>query len=285
MGGERGNRNEGVDALRSRMDADARFHRVLHGYDPDEVRECLDEMKMASAQQTKAAKAEQEGLLSQLVSVRSEVEARNCAVNTLKESLAQKEKELNEAGARLSAMISQIKKYEAERQGYERLRGAVDGVRIANERVQSLEREVQQLRSAVSQAASVGETWKKEREHLVDESARMREEISRLRAENTRLTAERDEARNYAYMATVDSRTDSEHAQAKEPYKRQTPQEAPQQNGIPPQIADRLADTFAEAYALINQLRNGADPQNEAPQNGSHPHMQVLRPTNDRGRR
>ncbi len=284
MGGERGNRNEGVDALRNRMDADARFHRVLHGYDPDEVRECLDELKMASVQQTKAAKREQEGLLDQLASVKSEIEARNCAMNTLKESLAQKENELNEAGARISTLISHIKKYEAERQGYERLRGAVDGVRTANERTQTLEREVQQLRGALSQAASVGETWKKERAHLVDESARMREEVSRLRAENTRLTAERDEARNYAYMATVEGRSESEHTPAKETYTRQQPP-GQQQPGIPPQIADRLADTFAEAYALINQLRNGADPQSEASQHGNHPHMQVLRPTNDRSRR
>lgn len=285
MGSERDNRNRGVDALRSRMDADARFHRVLHGYDPDEVRECLDEMKMASAQQTKAARQEQESLLDQIESIKSEVEARNCAVNTLKETISQKEAELNAAGEKIATLLAHIKKYESERQGYERLRGAVDGVRVANERVQTLEREVQQLRNALSQAASVGETWKKERAHLVDENTHMREEISRLRAESMRLTAERDEARNYAYMATVEGRAESDHTPVRETYVRQQSPEPPQQASIPPQIADRLADTFAEAYALINQLRNGEDPKNEASQHDSRPHMQVLRPTNDRGRR
>jgi myosin heavy subunit len=300
MGSERDNRKGDVEALRSRMDADARFHRVLHGYDPDEVRECLDEMKMASVQQSKAAKQEQEGLIDQLASAKSEIEARNCAMNTLKETMAQKEAELNEASAKISTLVANIKKYEAERQGYERLRGAVDGVRAANERIQTLEQEVQQLRGALSKAASVGETWKNERAHLVDENTRMREEISRLRAESTRLAAERDEARNYAYKATVESRAESDRTQAneksytqqrqqeviarQEPQETYTRQEPPKQTGIPPQIADRLADTFAEAYALINQLRNGEDTDNDSPP-GSHPHMQVLRPTNDRGRR
>ena len=47
-------REEGVEALRNRMDADARFHRVLSGYDPDEVRDFLEEMKRVLAQQAKA---------------------------------------------------------------------------------------------------------------------------------------------------------------------------------------------------------------------------------------
>ena len=216
MAGERDNRNGGVDALRSRMDADARFHRVLHGYDPDEVRDCLDEMKMASVQQAKAARQEQEGLLDQIASLKSEIEARNCAMNSLKDTLAQKETELNESGARIATLITHVKKYEAERQGYERLRGAVDGVRVTTERAQTLEREAQQLRSALAQAASVGETWKKERAHLLEETTHMREEISRLRAENTRFAAERDEARNYAYIATVEGRAETEHTPTRE---------------------------------------------------------------------
>jgi DNA repair ATPase RecN len=286
MGSERDTRRGGVDALRSRMDADARFHRVLHGYDPDEVRECLDEMKMAAVQQTKAAKQEQEKLLERLASAKSEIDARNCAMNVLKESLAKKEDELNEASTRTATLLAHIKKYEAERQGYERLRGAVDGVRVANERIQTLERELQQLRNALSQAASVGETWKKERAHLVDENAQMREEISRLRAENTRLGAERDEARNYAYMATVEGRQENERMSPHGGYARQKIQEPPQQASIPPHIADRLADTFAEAYTLINQLRSGEGAAvDEESQHESRPHMQVLRPTNDRGRR
>jgi predicted nuclease with TOPRIM domain len=252
------------------MDADARFHRVLSGYDPEEVRDCLEEMKKKLALQAKAARREQESLLADIDSLKSEVEARNCAVNTLKETIAQREQELADAGGRIRTLIGHLKKYEEERAGYERLRAAVDGVRATNDRAQTLEREVQQLRGALSQAANVGEAWKTERARMLAENARMQEELSRLRAENSRLSVERDEARTYAYMATMDGRQDGER------YAHPKPQEPAA--GIPPQIADKLADTFAEAYALINQWRGGEEPQEDA-QHGGHPRMQVLRPT------
>lgn len=46
----------GIDSLRSRMDADARFRRAISGYDPQDVRACVENVKRIFSQQAMAAK-------------------------------------------------------------------------------------------------------------------------------------------------------------------------------------------------------------------------------------
>ncbi len=273
---------ESVDALRSRMDADARFHRVLSGYDPDEVRAYLEDIKRTFSQQAKAAKREMESIFADLDSAKSEIDSRNCAIRTLKEALSQREKELAEANTRISTLLQNLKKFDAEREGYARLRAAVDGIRVANERTQALEQEVQQLRAALSQAASLANGWKEERTILTSENARLSAELEQLRSEVLRVTAERDQARSVAYMAAMNSRSPAPAARQEAPA-----YAPPEPAGIPPQIADRLAETFAEAYALISQYKSGSEPQMEhpAPRPSAPPKMQVLRPDGSFGER
>ncbi|MPM05998.1 hypothetical protein SDC9_52293 [bioreactor metagenome] len=273
---------ESVDALRNRMDADARFHRVLSGYDPDEVREYLEETRKTFSQQAKAAKREMESVFAELESAKSEIDSRNCAIRTLKEALSQREKELTEATVRITTLLQNLKKYEAEREGYARLRAAVDGVRVTNERAQALEQEVQQLRTSLSQAAGLATSWRDERTLLTSENARMSAEIEQLRSEVLRVTAERDQARSVAYMAAMNNRAPAAPARQEAPV-----YAPPEPAGIPPQIADRLAETFAEAYALISQFKSGSEPQAEPPvqRPTAPPKMQVLRPDGSFGER
>lgn len=273
---------ESVDALRSRMDADARFHRVLSGYDPDEVRAYLEDIKRTFSQQAKAAKHEMESIFADLDSAKSEIDSRNCAIRTLKEALAQREKELAEANTRISTLLQNLKKFDAEREGYARLRAAVDGIRVANEHTQALEQEVQQLRTALSQAASLAASWRDERTLLTSENARYSAEIEQLRNEVLRVTAERDQARSVAYMAAMNNRSPAPAARQEAPV-----YAPPEPAGIPPQIADRLAETFAEAYALINQFKSGQEVQMEhsVQRPSAPPKMQVLRPDGSFGER
>jgi len=249
-------REPGVDALRSRMDADARFHRVLSGYDPDEVRAYLEDIKRVFSQQAKAAKQEQESLIAELDSAKSEIQARNCAIKTLKETLAQCEARLTTASTRIATLIQSVKRYEAEREGLERLRAAAATVRVVSERAQTLEAETQQLRGTLSQAARLIETWKTERAQLIDENARLRQEVEYLRGLVKNVPPEQGAARTAP-------------AAASPRFTAVPPQEQPG----PSQIADKLADAFAEAYALVTQLRTAG----EAPR-ASQPRMQVLRP-------
>lgn len=275
---------ESVDALRSRMDADARFHRVLSGYDPDEVREYLEEMKKTFSQQAKAAKREMESIFAELNTAKSEIDSRNCAIRTLKEALSQREKELTDATVRINTLLQNLKKYEVEREGYARLRAAVDGIRAVNERAQALEQEVQQLRTALSQAASLAGSWKEERTILTSENARLSAELEQLRGEVLRVTTERDQARSIAYMAAMNNRPAPVASPRVEMPVYQPPEPVV---GIPPQIADRLAETFAEAYALISQFKSGSEPQAEpaVQRPTSPPKMQVLRPDGSFGER
>lgn len=244
-----------VDALRSRMDADARFHRALSGYDPDEVRAYLEDIKRVFSQQAKAAKQEQESLIAELDSAKSEIQARNCAIKTLKETLAQCEARLTTASTRIATLIQSVKRYEAEREGLERLRAAAATARVASERAQTLEAETQQLRGTLSQAASLIETWKTERAQLIDENARLRQEVEYLRGLVKSAPPEQAAARPASAAS-----------------QRFTAAPPPEQAG-PSQIADKLADAFAEAYALVSQLRTAAEPAR-----ASQPRMQVLRP-------
>lgn len=265
-------REDGVEALRSRMDADARFHRVLSGYDPDEVREYLENVKRVFSQQAKAARQEQESLISDLNAAKSEIHARNCAIKTIKDTLDQRESELTSMQARTVGLTQSIRSLEAERAGIEQLRVAAASARVAAERAQALEKEVQQLRSTLSQAANVIESWKAERTQLLDENARLRAEIESLRIKGVSAGQAYEPSRTSPAPAwqTGAERQTNESASV---MSRET------EGQIPSQIADKLADTFAEAYALVNQLRTGTEPPRGAPQQRSAPsRVQVLRP-------
>ena len=249
-------REPGVDALRSRMDADARFHRVLSGYDPDEVRAYLEDSKRVFSQQAKAAKQEQENLIAALDSAKSEIQARNCAIKTLRDTLAQREAQLTAASTRIATLIQSVKQFEAEREGLEKLRAAAATARVASERAQALEAETQQLRGTLSQAASLIESWKTERAQLIDENARLRQELEYLHGLFKNAPPEQ------AAVRTAPAA----------PSPRFSPAPPPEQ-AVSSQIADKLADAFAEAYTLVSQLRTTGEPPRTA-----QPRMQVLRP-------
>ena len=253
-------RDEGVNALRSRMDADARFHRVLSGYDPDEVRTYLEEMKRVFAQQATAAKREQETLIAELGAARSEILARNCAMKTIKDTLDQREAELKSMQTRAVGLTQSIRSLEAERAGMEQLRVAAASVRVAAERTQALEQEVQQLRGTLSQAANVLEAWKSERVQLQEENARLRAEVESMRIHGTK-SAQGYEQRSAPPVPAPQIRQETTPA-------------------MTPELADKLADTFAEAYALVSQFRTSSEPPRpvQQPQRGSPSRVQVLRP-------
>ena len=59
------NLTQDVQVLRSKMNADARFHRVLSGYDPEEVRAYVHEVRRDFSRLTNAAKQEQESMILQ----------------------------------------------------------------------------------------------------------------------------------------------------------------------------------------------------------------------------
>ncbi|MEN6564563.1 MAG: hypothetical protein ABFD11_13660 [Christensenella sp.] len=246
----------GVDALRSRMDADARFHRVLSGYDPDEVRAYLEDMKRVFVQMSNAAKREQESLIAEVNSVRNEIQARNCVIKRLQETLAQREAQLNDANKRIATMLESVKKFEAEREGLERLRAAAAATRVATERARVLETEVQQLRGTLSQAANLIESWKAERVRLTDENTRLQQELENMRGLIKSNAPERSATRMPPVPApqTFASATMPEQADSSK-------------------IADKLASAFAEAYTLVSQLRTTG----ESPR-AAQPRMQVLRP-------
>ena len=189
---------EGIDSLRNRMDADARFRRSLSGYDPQDVRAYVENVKRIFAQQTRAAKQEQEDLLAQLDSAKSEIQARNCGIKKMKDLLVEREAQLNTANMRINTLLQTVKMHGAERDELERLRqeAANSG---DTERILSLEKETQQLRAAVAQASNLVNTWKAERERLIEENDRLREEVNYLRAVSSKANADY-EARN-AYAA------------------------------------------------------------------------------------
>jgi len=265
-------REEGVEALRSRMDADARFHRVLSGYDPDEVRAFLEEMKRVFAQQAKAAKQEQETLIAELGAARSEILARNCAMKTIKDTLDQREAELKSMQTRAVGLTQSIRSLEAERAGVEQMRVAAASARVAADRTQALEQEVQQLRSTLSQAANVIEAWKSERGLLQEENAHLRAEIESMRIHGVS-TTQGYELRNASPMpATKVKKEPANYETGLYAQKETTP-------ALTPEMADKLADTFAEAYALVNQFRTAGETRIvQQPQRSGPSRVQVLRP-------
>lgn len=171
----------GIDSLRSRMDADARFRRVMSGYDPRDVQAYVENVKRIFAQQSKAAKQEQDDLLAQLDSTKSEIQARNCAIKKLKDLLYERETQLNTSSMRINTLLQSVKAHGAERDELERLREEVTGSGHA-ERIRTLEKETQQLRAAVAQASNLVNTWRAERERLLEENDRLREEVYYLRS-------------------------------------------------------------------------------------------------------
>ncbi|MEN6637003.1 MAG: hypothetical protein ABFC56_14205 [Clostridiaceae bacterium] len=293
---------EGIDSLRNRMDADARFRRSLSGYDPQDVRAYVENVKRIFAQQTKAAKQEQEDLIAQLDSTRSEIQARNCGIKKLKDLLIERESQLNSANMRINTLLQTVKSHGAERDELERLRqeAASSG---NTERILSLEKETQQLRSAVAQASNLVNTWKAERERLMEENDRLREEVYYLRSVATKPSMDYDTNRPYtanaAYQTAYDQPMRPTHADviaAENRFAAQSAQQPMQQTYQQPvqpvaqqtastqqkefsQVADKLATMFAEAYQLISQFKSNLDAQPDPqPQRSAQPSMQILRP-------
>jgi len=294
---------EGIDSLRNRMDADARFRRSLSGYDPQDVRAYVENVKRIFAQQTRAAKQEQEDLIAQLDSAKSEIQARNCGIKKLKDLLVEREAQLNTANMRINALLQTVKAHGAERDELERLRQEAASSGNA-ERILSLEKETQQLRAAVAQASNLVNTWKAERERLMEENDRLREEVNYLRSVSNKAVMDYD-ARPYAANAQFQqayeqpmraSHTDVIAAEnrfaaqslqqpAQPTYTQQPVQPTYQQQPVQPayqqpaqpvvqqtitaqqrefsQVADKLATMFAEAYQLISQFKSNLDAQPE----------------------
>lgn len=297
----------GIDSLRSRMDADARFRRAMSGYDPRDVQAYVENVKRIFAQQTKAAKQEQDDLLAQLDSAKSEIQARNCAIKKLKDLLYERETQLNTANTRINTLLQSVKAHGAEREELERLREEVEGSGNA-ERIRALEKETQQLRAAVAQASNLVNTWKAERERLIEENDRLREEVYYLRAVTAK-PAEQEPVFGYEQMLPgyeqppravrpevksaenrfvqqppqppLQTQQPIQQPQMQQPI--QQPQmQQPMQNTVTPQqkefaqVADKLATMFAEAYQLISQFKNNLGAQPEPPR--QQPPMQILRP-------
>ncbi len=307
MNERRESRDEGVNALRTRMDADARFRRVVSGYDPSEVRAYVEQVKRVLAQQTIAAKQEQESLIFEMNSAKSEIQARNYAITTLKETLAQQEAQLTAANSQIGALVQSVRSLKetiaerdaqlasanlrittlvqsvkagaADREELIRIREAAEKARAAAERVQLLEKEAQQLRGALSQAGKKMETWKTERARYMDDNTRLRQELDYLQNMPVVPTQAPDFGwNNPGQTAYVRQAQPMQPVQSFQQVQQEPPQSENKQE-LFSQIIDKLADTFAEAYALINQLRASGEPSRDAaPQRTNPPRMQVLRP-------
>ena len=276
----------GIDSLRSRMDADARFRRAISGYDPQDVRAYVENVKRIFAQQAVASKQEQEYLIAQLESTKSELQARNCGIKKLKDLLMDRETQLNSANARINTLLQSIKAHSVEREELERLRQEI-ATNGSQERLQALEREAQQQRAAVAQATSLIETWKAERERLLVENERLRQEVAYLRSiamkpepEPQPMYAPTPAPARQPYLDIFqqESRFAPPPQQPVIPQQQQQPAVSQQQKDFA-QIADRLANMFAEAYQLVSQFRTAQEPQPEPqPQRPAQPYMQILRP-------
>ena len=291
---------EGIDSLRSRMDSDARFRRALSGYDPQDVRAYVENVKRIFAQQAKAAKLEQENLIAQLDSAKSEIQARNYGIKKFKELLLEREAQLNTANTRINALLQTVKSHGAEREELERMRQEAASSGNA-ERIASLEKETQQLRAAVAQASTLVNTWKAERERLMEENDRLREEVYYLRAVAARpMEAEQNQpyAQQNAYANPYEQpirpmrqdviTAENRFAQPNTQPLMQQPVQQPMQAQVSnqqrefSQVADKLATMFAEAYQLISQFKTNLaaqpEPQPQPQPRQAQPAMQILRP-------
>lgn len=281
---------EGIDSLRSRMDADARFRRTLSGYDPQDVRAYVENVKRIFAQQTRAAKQEQEDLIAQLDSAKSEIQARNCGIKKFKELLLERESQLTTANTRINALLQTVKSHGVEREELERLRQEAASSGNA-ERILALEKETQQLRAAVAQASSLVNTWKTERERLMEENERLQDEVYYLRSVAMNPAQTQDNNRAYAQQAAYPAYeqtmrpTRADVITAENRFTQQGAQQPVQQGPTAQQkefsqVADKLATMFAEAYQLISQFKSNLDAQQEPPQQPrqQQPVKQMLRP-------
>lgn len=269
---------EGIDSLRSRMDADARFRRSLSGYDPQDVRNYVDNVKRIFAQQAMAAKREQEDLIAQLDSAKSEIQAKNYGIRKMKELLIERETQLNTANTRINALAQAVKKHIPEREELEYLRQQAGGPGVS-ERIRTLETETRQLRASMAQAARMMESWKVERGQILEENGRLRREVQLLRA-NANAYAQPPEAYR-PYSAPVSP----PEPPARQPYAEPsaTPAASVQQAEFS-QTVDKLAMMFAEAYRLVSLLKTSApeppeaEPEQKQPPRPAQPYMQILRP-------
>lgn len=255
---------DGVDELRSRMDADARFHRVISGYDPGEVCAYVEEVRREFFKQAKISKQERESLLSQLESAKSETQARNCAIRSLKETLAHRESLLTEANTRVTTLIQSVKQLESERAGLAELKAANERMRTAEEKALMLEQETQRYRATMVKAASLIEKWKDDRVNLAEENARLKQETEYLRS---------------LLQTVVAQRIDCPEPVRADP-KPQVHQNVPKETGnaVTNQLADTLTDAFVEAYDLVKKLRLGDEPKKTVTLRPAQPRIQVLRP-------
>ena len=256
---------QGVYDLRSRTDADARFHRVLSGYDPQEVRAYMDEVRRVLSRQTNAAKQEEESLIVQISSVKSELAARNCAIRSMKETLAHRESQLDSANARISTLIQSVQKLEAEKKEPEGVRITAQEARAATERAAGLEQETQQLRETLMKAANLIECWKSERTKMAEENARLKQETEYLKGIFAGLS---QETRGYGSNTRAAQRQQAEHA---------LPQQESAQ-AVSVQIADTFADAFAEAYELVDKFRTNDKIRKATSAHAVQPRIRVLRP-------
>ncbi len=272
--------DEGIDTLRSRMEADARFRRTLSGYDPQDVHNYVDNVKRIFAQQARAAKREQEDLIAQLESAKSEIQARNCGIRKMKELLIERETQLNTANARINALAQAVKKHIPEREELEYLRQQAGGGDISD-RMRSLETETRQLRASVAQASKWMESWKVERGQILEENTRLRQEVQYLR---TNAAAQPPEG--YRTYAAPSAPANPPESHVRQPYADSSmPSAANTQTQEFSQTVDKLAQIFAEAYRLVSLLKtNTPEPpaiETEPRQQQSRPaqpYMQILRP-------
>jgi cell division septum initiation protein DivIVA len=272
---------EGIDSLRSRMDADARFRRSLSGYDPQDVRNYVDNVKRIFAQQAMAAKREQEDLISQLDSAKSEIQAKNYGIRKMKELLIERETQLNTANTRINALAQAVKKHIPEREELEFLRQQAGGADVS-ERIQTLETETRQLRASMAQASKMMESWKLERGQILEENGRLRREVQYLRANANAYAPPPEGYRSYAAPAAPVSPPEPPVRQSyAEPA---APHAALAQQAEFSQTVDKLAMMFAEAYRLVSLLKTStpepleAEPEAKQPPRPAQPYMQILRP-------
>ena len=266
---------DGIDSLRCRMDADARFRRAVSGYDPYEVRAYVENVKRIFAQQAKASKQEQETLIAQLESARSEIQARNYAIKKLKDILVQREAQISSANTRINTLLQSVRKHDAEREELDRLRAAASEPDLTREQLQEMQTEAQQLRAALKQSAEVLESWKTERTRLIEDNERLKQELYRQqRAAQPRPAPEYDYARPYA-APNMPVRQPYMDTYAPEPL--YAPQPAPVPKDFSA-VADKLASMFADAYLLISQFRNAETQPEQPASRPTQPYMQILRP-------
>lgn len=273
---------DGIDSLRSRMDADARFRRSLSGYDPQDVRNYVDNVKRIFAQQTMAAKREQEDLIAQLDSAKSEIQAKNYGIRKMKELLIERETQLNTANTRINALAQAMKKQIAEREELEYLRQQAGGADVS-ERIRTLEAETRQLRASMAQASKMMESWKIERGQILQENGRLRQEVQYLRANANAYAAQPPEG--YRPYAAPSAPLNPSEPSARQPYAEPgAPRVANAQQAEFSQTIDKLAMMFAEAYRLVSQLKTSVpeppevEPESKQPPRPAQPYMQILRP-------